>query len=82
MGQDNNNLDVYEEKQRDNRFSKGELDAFRRSRDNNAFRKESDWLSNAAQKQNINNQYGAADRLQNAAEQQNVDWNAILDRYG
>lgn len=63
------------------RFSKGELDAFRRSRDNSAFQKSSDWLSNAAQRQNVNNQYGAADRLQEAAEKQAVDWNSLFDRY-
>ncbi|KAK7097762.1 keratin, type I cytoskeletal 10-like [Littorina saxatilis] len=80
VGQDNNNLDVYEEKQRDNRFSKGELDAFRRSNDNNAFQKQDDWVSNNAQRQNINNQYGAADRLQDAAEQKDKDYNSLLDR--
>jgi len=75
----NNNMDVYEEKQRDNRFSKGQLDAFRRSNDNDAFTKQSDWFSNAAQRQNVNNQFGAADRLKNAAEQQALDRNTLVD---
>lgn len=75
----NENMDVYEEKQRDNRFSKGQLDAFRRSNANDAFNKQSDWFSNAAQRQNINNQYGAADRLKNAAEQQAIDRNTLVD---
>ena len=81
VGQDNTNHHIYEENQRDNRFSKGLLDAFRRSNDLNAFRKSNDWFSNAAQKQNVNNQFGAGDRLANTIHQKNVDFNSILDRY-
>ncbi|KAL8558914.1 hypothetical protein ACOMHN_028226 [Nucella lapillus] len=80
VGQDNTHSDVYEENQKDSRISKGFRDGFRKYNGNSALRKESDWLSNAAQAQKLNNRYGAADRLKNSANQNNADFNALFDR--
>ncbi|XP_076468059.1 uncharacterized protein LOC143298913 [Babylonia areolata] len=80
VSNDNTHSDVFEVKQKDNRISKGLLDTFRRSDGNSASKKENDWLSNAAQAQKLNNQYGAADRLKDAAGQKNADFSALFDR--
>ena len=80
VGQDNTNSNVYKENQRYNLLSKGFRDAFKRSQGNSGFNQQKDWLSNAGQRQNANNNYGSEARKNDAALRQSLDWNILFDR--
>ena len=78
-GRDNNNIQIYQEKQRDHRKSDSDSASFRNAADNSRAAASHAALQNANQQQGIKNQYGVSDRLLDAAGKKAEDFNTFQD---
>ncbi|GFO09081.1 hypothetical protein PoB_003558600 [Plakobranchus ocellatus] len=79
-GRDNNNVQVYTEKQRDHRLANNDNEAFRRADDLSRRVNNEDFRQNALQRVGQNSQYGKADKLQDAAAKKAEDFKTFFDK--
>ena len=79
-GRDNNNVQIYTEKQRDHRLANKDNEAFRRADDHNRRLKNQDFRQNALQRLGQKSQYGNADKLQDAAAKKAEDFKTFFDK--
>ena len=79
-GRDNNNVQIYTEKQRDHRLANKDNEAFRRADDHNRRVNNQDFRQNALQRLGRKSQYGNADKLQDAAAKKAEDFKTFFDK--
>ncbi|RUS83007.1 hypothetical protein EGW08_009244, partial [Elysia chlorotica] len=79
-GRDNNNVQIYTEKQRDHRLADKDNVAFRRADDHNRKVNNQDFRQNALQRLGRKSQYGSADKLQDAAAKKAEDFKTFFDK--